>query len=35
MKLKSFCKEKDTVNQTMQQPTEMEKIFLIQYSIEG
>jgi hypothetical protein len=27
MKLKSFCKAKDSVNQTMQQPIEWEKIF--------
>ena len=26
MKLKSFCKEKNTVNKTKQQPTEWEKI---------
>jgi hypothetical protein len=26
MKLKSFCKAKDTVNRTKQQPTEWEKI---------
>ena len=27
MKLKSFCKAKDTVNKTKQQPTDWEKIF--------
>ena len=27
MKLKSFCKAKDTVNKTNQQPTDWEKIF--------
>jgi hypothetical protein len=26
-KLQSFCKAKDTVNKTKQQPTELEKIF--------
>ena len=28
MKLQSFCKTKDTVNRTKQQPTEWEKIFI-------
>ena len=28
MKLKSFCKTKDTVNRTKQQPTDWEKIFI-------
>jgi hypothetical protein len=27
IKLQSFCKEKDTVNKTKQQPTDWEKIF--------
>ena len=27
MKLKSFCKAKDTINRTKQQPTDWEKIF--------
>ena len=27
MKLKIFCKTKDTINKTKQQPTEWEKIF--------
>jgi hypothetical protein len=27
MKLKSFCKTKDTVNRTKQQPTDWEKVF--------
>ena len=32
MKLKSFCKAKDTVNKTKEQSTEWEKIFTNQYN---
>jgi hypothetical protein len=33
-KIKSFCKSKDTVNRTKQQPTDWEKIF-IKHLTEG
>ena len=35
LKLESFCKAKDTVNKTKQQPTEWEKIFTIPTSDRG
>ena len=35
MKLERFCKAKDIVNKTDQQPTDWEKISLTLYSIEG
>ena len=34
IKLQSFCKAKDTVNRTKQQPTDGEKIYILQ-PIEG
>ena len=35
IKLKSFCKAKDTVNRTKQQPTDWEKIFTSPTSYRG
>ena len=35
MKLKSFCKEKDTVNRIKWQPTDWEKIFINPTSYKG
>jgi hypothetical protein len=35
IKLKSFCKEKDTVNKTKQEPTDWEKIFTNPSSYRG
>jgi hypothetical protein len=35
MKLKSFCKAKDTVNMTNHQPTDQKKSSLIPHLIEG
>ena len=35
IKLQSFCKAKDTVNQTKQQPSDWEKIFTHLHPIEG
>jgi hypothetical protein len=35
VKLKSFCKAKDPVNSTKQQPTNLEKIFITLHLIEG
>jgi hypothetical protein len=35
IKLKSFCKAKDTVNSTKQQPTDLEKIFASPISDTG
>ena len=35
MKLKSFCKEKETINKTKRQPSEWEKIFANESTDKG
>ena len=35
MKLKSFCKAKETINETKRQPSEWEKIFANESTVKG